>query len=74
MACAPRRFAPAVYGVQGEGAMMVRDFLEHLAAGQFKATIGDGTSVTDNVHIDSVVDVHFLVAQKLTDDPGSRCR
>jgi 3beta-hydroxy-delta5-steroid dehydrogenase/steroid delta-isomerase len=53
----------------GEGAMMVRDFLEHLAAGQFKATIGDGTSVTDNVHVDSVVDVHFLVAQKLTDDP-----
>jgi 3beta-hydroxy-delta5-steroid dehydrogenase/steroid delta-isomerase len=54
----------------GEGAMMVRDFLEHLAAGQFKMTIGDGTSVTDNVHVDSVVDVHFLVAQKLTDDPG----
>ena len=54
----------------GEGAMMVRDFLEHLAAGQFKATIGDGTSVTDNVHVDSVVDVHFLVAQKLTDDPS----
>ena len=24
----------------GEGAMMVQDFLEHLAAGQFKATIG----------------------------------
>jgi 3beta-hydroxy-delta5-steroid dehydrogenase/steroid delta-isomerase len=53
----------------GEGAIMVRDFLEHLAAGQFKVTIGDGTSVTDNVHVDSVVDVHFLVAQKLTDDP-----
>jgi 3beta-hydroxy-delta5-steroid dehydrogenase/steroid delta-isomerase len=53
----------------GEGAMMVRDFLEHLAAGQFNLTIGDGSSVTDNVHVDSVVDVHFLVAQKLTDDP-----
>jgi 3beta-hydroxy-Delta5-steroid dehydrogenase / steroid Delta-isomerase len=53
----------------GEGAMMVQDFLEHLAAGQFKATIGDGTSVTDNVHVDSVVDVHFLVAQKLSTDP-----
>jgi 3beta-hydroxy-delta5-steroid dehydrogenase/steroid delta-isomerase len=53
----------------GEGAMMVQDFLEHLAAGQFKVVIGDGTSVTDNVHVDSVVDVHFLVAQKLTDDP-----
>ena len=54
----------------GEGAMMVRDFLEHLAAGQFKATIGNGKSVTDNVHVDSVVDVHFLVAQKLSEDPG----
>jgi 3beta-hydroxy-delta5-steroid dehydrogenase/steroid delta-isomerase len=53
----------------GEGAMMVQDFLEHLAGGQFKATIGDGTSVTDNVHVDSVVDVHFVVAQKLTDEP-----
>ena len=53
----------------GEGAMMVQDFLEHLAAGDFKVMIGSGKSVTDNVHVDSVVDVHFLVAQKLTDDP-----
>jgi len=53
----------------GEGAMMVHDFLEHLAAGDFKAMIGSGKSVTDNVHVDSVVDVHFLVAQKLSDDP-----
>ena len=53
----------------GEGAMMVQDFLKHLAAGQFTATIGDGSSVTDNVHVDSVVDVHFLAAQKLSDDP-----
>ena len=53
----------------GEGAMMVHDFLEHLAAGDFKAMIGSGQSVTDNVHVDSVVDAHFLAAQKLTDDP-----
>lgn len=53
----------------GEGAMMVQDFLEHLAAGQFRATIGDGSSVTDNVHVNSVVDVHFLLAQKLGEDP-----
>ncbi|MGB5694141.1 MAG: NAD-dependent epimerase/dehydratase family protein [Polyangiales bacterium] len=53
----------------GEGAMVVQDFLEHLAAGRFKATVGDGTSVTDNVHVDSVVDAHLLVAQKLTLDP-----
>mgnify|MGYP001828492190 FL=1 len=53
----------------GEGAVMVNDFLEHLAAGRFTAMIGDGQSVTDNVHVDSVVDVHFLVAQKLTDAP-----
>lgn len=53
----------------GEGAMVVQDFLEHLAAGQFKATIGDGTSVTDNVHVDSVVDAHLLVAHKLTESP-----
>lgn len=53
----------------GEGAIVVQDFLEHLARGDFKAMIGDGTSVTDNVHVDSVVDAHFLVAQKLTDEP-----
>jgi 3beta-hydroxy-delta5-steroid dehydrogenase/steroid delta-isomerase len=53
----------------GEGAIVVQDFLEHLATGQFKAMIGDGRSVTDNVHVDSVVDAHFLVAQKLTDEP-----
>jgi len=53
----------------GEGAMMVQDFIEHLAAGDFKVMIGDGKSVTDNVHVDSVVDGHFLAAQKLTDDP-----
>ncbi|MFW2390415.1 MAG: NAD-dependent epimerase/dehydratase family protein [Polyangiales bacterium] len=53
----------------GEGAMMTRDFLEHLAAGQFKAMIGNGESVTDNVHVDSVVDVHFLLAKKLGEDP-----
>lgn len=53
----------------GEGAIVVQDFLEALATGQFKAMIGDGRSVTDNVHVDSVVDAHFLVAQKLTDDP-----
>lgn len=53
----------------GEGAIMVRDFIEHLAHGDFKVTIGNGKSVNDNVHVDSVVDVHFLLAQKLTDDP-----
>lgn len=54
----------------GEGAMMTRDFIEHLAAGQFKATIGDGRSVTDNVHVDSVVDVHLVLAKKLGEEPG----
>lgn len=67
----PRTAAVRPGGVwgPGEGAIVVRDFLEHLAAGRFTATIGDGKSVTDNVHVDSVVDVHFLVAQKLDEDP-----
>lgn len=52
----------------GEGAIVVEDFIEHLAAGRFKATIGSGKSVTDNVHVDSVVDAHLLVAHKLTDE------
>ncbi|MGB5808994.1 MAG: NAD-dependent epimerase/dehydratase family protein [Polyangiales bacterium] len=53
----------------GEGAVVLEGFLTHLAKGQFRATIGDGASVTDNVHVDSVVDGHFLAAQKLSDDP-----
>ena len=53
----------------GEGAMMVQDFLEHLAAGEFKVMIGNGKSVTDNVHVDSVVDAHLLLAKKLGDEP-----
>lgn len=53
----------------GEGAIVVQDFLEHLAAGQFKLMIGDGESVTDNVHVDSVVDAHLLVAKRLTEEP-----
>ena len=53
----------------GEGAVMVHDFLKHLAAGQFVVKIGSGKSVNDNVHVDSVVDVHLLLAQKLADDP-----
>lgn len=53
----------------GEGAMMVQDFLEHLAAGDFKIMIGNGKSVTDNVHVDSVVDAQFLVARKLSEEP-----
>ncbi len=54
----------------GEGAVMVRDFMEHLAAGEFNVMIGTGETKTDNVHVDSVVDGHFLAAQKLTDEPG----
>ena len=48
---------------------MVQDFLEHLAAGEFNVMIGNGKSVTDNVHVDSVVDAHFLLAKKLGDEP-----
>jgi 3beta-hydroxy-delta5-steroid dehydrogenase/steroid delta-isomerase len=53
----------------GEGAIVVQDFLEHLAAGRFKLMIGDGESVTDNVHVDSVVDAHLLVAKRLSEEP-----
>jgi 3beta-hydroxy-delta5-steroid dehydrogenase/steroid delta-isomerase len=53
----------------GEGAIVVQDFLQHLAAGQFKLMIGNGRSVTDNVHVDSVVDAHLLGARMLSEDP-----
>ncbi|MCO4748323.1 MAG: NAD-dependent epimerase/dehydratase family protein, partial [Proteobacteria bacterium] len=51
----------------GTGALMVTAFLEQLAAGNFVATIGDGTAVVDNTHVESLVRAELLAAQALSE-------
>jgi 3beta-hydroxy-delta5-steroid dehydrogenase/steroid delta-isomerase len=49
----------------GRGAMMIDAFVEQLAKGAFKATIGDGTSVIDNTHVENLVDAELFAAKAL---------
>ncbi len=49
--------------------MMLDTFVEQLAAGSFKAVIGDGRSCVDNTHVENVVDGHLLAAQRLAEAP-----
>jgi 3beta-hydroxy-delta5-steroid dehydrogenase/steroid delta-isomerase len=51
--------------------VMIRSFLEQLAAGRFKATIGNGRSLMDNTHIENLVDGQLLAAKALRDQAGS---
>ncbi len=52
-----------------EGGVMITTFLEQLASGNFKATVGDGSAVVDNTHIDNLVYGEMLTAEKLVTDP-----
>lgn len=54
----------------GRGAIMIEAFVTELAKGKFGATIGDGRSVLDNVHVENVVDAELLAARALGRDPG----
>ncbi|RJF86271.1 NAD-dependent epimerase/dehydratase family protein [Oleomonas cavernae] len=51
------------------GSMMIRSFLEQLAAGKFKALVGDKNTVTDNTHVDNLVDAMLLAARALRAAP-----
>lgn len=53
----------------GRGSMMLEAFVTELAKGKFAATIGDGTSVLDNVHVENVVDAELLAARALAMSP-----
>ncbi len=53
----------------GRGAMMIDAFVEQLAKGAFKATIGDGSSVIDNTHVENLVDAELLAAKALRAKP-----
>lgn len=53
----------------GDGGFMIRTFLDQLAAGRFVATIGDGTAVVDNTHVDTLVFAELLAARRLLEAP-----
>lgn len=48
-----------------DGGMMITKFIEQLAAGAFKALIGDGSAQVDNTHVENLVDAEILAAEKL---------
>ncbi len=49
--------------------MMIRGFLEQLAAGKLKVLVGDPDVKTDNTHVENLVDAQFLAAQALRERP-----
>jgi 3beta-hydroxy-delta5-steroid dehydrogenase/steroid delta-isomerase len=51
------------------GSVMIRSFLEQLAAGKFKVLVGDPCAVTDNTHVDNLVDAGLLAAAALREWP-----
>lgn len=52
-----------------EGGVMVQSILKQVAAGKFKALIGDGQAETDNTHVENLVDAQLLAAEKLVSNP-----
>lgn len=53
------------------GSLMIRSFLEQLAADKFKVLVGDPQAVTDNTHVDNLVDAELLAAVALRARPES---
>lgn len=53
-----------------EGGVMLQSFIQQLASGAFKVTIGDGSAQVDNTHVENLVDAEILAAQKLVTDPA----
>lgn len=49
--------------------MMIKSFLQELAAGRFKVLIGSEKSTMDNTHIDNLVDAQLLSARGLRQQP-----
>ena len=51
------------------GSVMIRSFLEQLAAGKLKVLVGDPAAQTDNTHVENLVDAELLAAQALRERP-----
>lgn len=53
----------------GPGSLMIDEFVETLARGRLVATIGDGSAVADNTHVENLVDAELLAARALVERP-----
>ena len=53
----------------GDGAIMITEFIEQLAAGRFVMLVGDGSAVLDNTHVVNAIDAHLLAAAALAETP-----
>lgn len=51
------------------GAYMMEKFLKELAEGKLVASIGDGSAMADNTHVDNLVDAQLLALDALKDRP-----
>ncbi len=60
---------PAGLWGAGPGCYMISKLVNELKKGTFVATVGDGTSLADNTHIDNLVQAHLLAAEKLVKTP-----
>jgi len=69
MVCAFARCGRGGIWGSDTGSLMIRSFLEQLAAGKFKVLVGDPAAQTDNTHVDNLVDALFLAAQALRERP-----
>lgn len=60
-------------GVWGSdtGSIMIKSFLTQLAAGKFKALVGDRNAVMDNTHVENLVDAQLLAAKALRTRPDA---
>ena len=61
---------PAGIWGPGRGGMMLDAMVAELAKGTFKATIGDGQTPLDSVHVENVVDAALLAASALHTRPS----
>lgn len=53
----------------GRGAMMIEQFLDQLASGNFRVLIGNGSTLLDNTHRDNAIDAHLRAAAALRERP-----
>jgi 3beta-hydroxy-delta5-steroid dehydrogenase/steroid delta-isomerase len=60
---------PAGLWGDGDGCYMVSKLVDELFKGSFVATVGDGTSLADNTHVDNLVQAELHAAEKLIETP-----
>jgi 3beta-hydroxy-Delta5-steroid dehydrogenase / steroid Delta-isomerase len=61
---------PAGLWGAGPGCYMISKLVNELEKGTFVATVGDGTSLADNTHVDNLVMAELLAAEKLAGAPA----